>query len=702
MRRVGSIQGVIVISKPLALFVKHDGQSARASVTCEYKCANACFHEAPNTSAGAYFGDIVSSLNRRGLIKGGAAAVLAVGAGSALAACGDDDASANSVTPTYTPAGSAGTGTNFTAVAPNKEDALVIPDGYQQSVVIRWGDPLFADAPAFDFEKQTPAAQAKQFGYNNDFAALLPIEGQPNSYLLVVNHEYTTGPQMFRGYNKDAPTDEQIAITKAAHGLTVVEVKGESATGKLTPVFGKYNRRITADTEFTLTGPAAGTIFTKTAADPSGTKVLGTFANCAGGVTPWGTVLSGEENFHGYFANGDKISDPLDKPRAKRYGYPKGATTPNQWERTDKRFDLAQEPNEGNRFGYVIEVDPWDPTSTPVKHSAMGRLKHEGANIYVTKAGDVVSYTGDDERFDYMYKFVSSRKIQSGSGAASTRHNMTILDAGTLYVAKLSGDHPDKVDGSGTVPSDKGFTGKGQWIPLLETGTDGKGKSLVDGLSAAEVAVFTRLAADKVGATKMDRPEDFEANPYTGKVYVALTNNDNRGKDGTVAGPDEANPRKLNKNGQVLEIDDDHTGTEFTWSLLLVCGDPAAADTYFAGFDKTKVSPISCPDNLAFDAYGNLWISTDGNALKTNDGLFSVVLDGPDRGETKQFLTVPKGAETCGPIVTESRVIVCVQHPGEADDATPENPLSHWPDGGTAQPRPSVAVVWKNNGRIGV
>ncbi|MEU4339924.1 PhoX family phosphatase [Nocardia sp. NPDC023852] len=684
--------------QPLALFVQHDGKSSRAAVTCAYKCANACFHEVPNTSAGAYFGDIVGSLNRRGLIKGGAAAVLAVGAGSALAACGDDSEPAAAVS--TSPAGPPGTGTDFTAVAPNKEDAVVIPDGYEQSVVIRWGDPLFADAPAFDFDKQTAAAQAKQFGYNNDFAALLPIEGVANSYLLVVNHEYTTSPHMFRGYNRDAPTDEQIAITMAAHGLTVVEVKGESESGKLVPAFGKYNRRITATTEFELTGPAAGSDLVKTSADPTGTKVLGTFANCSGGLTPWGTVLSGEENFNAYFANGDKVTESAATARLKRYGVAAGKTV-NQWERADKRFDLAQEPNEANRFGYVIEVDPWDPTSTPIKHTAMGRLKHEGATIYVTKNGDVVSYTGDDEKFDYMYKFVSSRKIQPGTGAASMRHNLTILDAGTLYAAKLDGDHADKIDGTGSKPSDKGFTGTGQWIPLLETGADGKGTSLVEGMSAEEVAVFTRLAADKVGATKMDRPEDFEANPYTGKVYVALTNNDNRGAAGK-PGPDEANPRNLNKNGQVLEIEDNHTGTTFTWSLLLVCGDPVAADTYFAGYDKAEVSPISCPDNLAFDPYGNLWISTDGNALKSNDGLFSVVLDGPNRGETKQFLTVPRGAETCGPVVTESRVIVCVQHPGEADDASPENPLSHWPDGGAAQPRPSVAVVWKKNGgRVG-
>ncbi|MBF6384963.1 PhoX family protein [Nocardia farcinica] len=681
--------------KPLALFVAHDGRSSRSAVTCEYKCANACFHEAPNTSGGEYFGDIVSSLNRRGLLKGGAAAVLAVGAAGVLAACGDDEPAPAAS------AGDPGTGTDFTAVTPNTEDAVVIPEGYEQQVVIRWGDPIFPDAPAFDFENQTAAAQARQFGYNNDFAALLPVEGQANRYLLVVNHEYTTGPQMFRGYDKNAPTDEQIAITLAAHGLSVVEVEGESGSGRLKPVFGKYNRRITATTEFTLTGPAAGSDLVKTSADPTGTKVAGTFANCAGGVTPWGTVLSGEENFHGYFANGDKVTEPTAAARLKRYGFAEGATA-NHWERADKRFDLAQEPNEANRFGYVVEVDPWDPASTPVKHTALGRLKHEGATIHVTADGSVVSYTGDDERFDYMYKFVSSRKIQPGTGAASRRANMTILTAGTLYVAKLTGDHADKIDGSGALPSDKGFTGTGRWIPLLESDGDGKGRSLVEGMTAEEVAVFTRLAADKVGATKMDRPEDFEANPVTGKVYVALTNNDNRGKEGKAAA-DEANPRNLNKNGQVLEIDDDHTGTEFTWSLLLVCGDPKAADTYYAGFDKDKVSPISCPDNLAFDQYGNLWISTDGNALKSNDGLFSVVLEGAARGETKQFLTVPRGAETCGPIVTESRVLVCVQHPGEEDDATPDNPASHWPDGGSAQPRPSVVAVWRaGGGRIGV
>lgn len=686
--------------KPLPLFVGRDGHPRRAAVTCTYKCGNACSHEAPNTSANEYFGDVVrAALSRRGVLKGGAALVAAIGTGGLLAACADDE-------PAKTAAG--GTlvdgvpvGTNFTPVAPNSEDALIIPDGYEHNVVIRWGDPLFADAPQFDPAAQTPEAQAKQFGFNNDFAALLPIEGQPDSYLLVVNHEYTTEPQMLPGYSKDNPSEQHFRIALAAHGLSVVQVRGESQTGKLTPEFGRYNRRVTGSTEFTVTGPAAGSAYLKTSADPTGTKVLGTLNNCSGGVTPWGTVLSGEENINQYFANAGKVADEPTKARLKRYGFNQAASE-RKWELHDPRFDLEKEPNEANRFGWVVELDPWDPTAAPIKHTAMGRFKHEAATIHVAKDGTVVAYMGDDERFDYMYKFVSSRKVAPGGTAADRRKNTTILDAGTLYVAKFTGDHPDKIDGSGKAPSDKGFTGTGQWIPLLVTGEDGKATAKVDGFTAEEVAVFTRLAADKAGATKMDRPEDFEANPKSGKVYVALTYNEQRGTEGKAAA-DEANPRTGNKFGQVLEIDDDHAGTTFTWTVLMLCGDPKTADTYFAGFDKAKISPIAAPDNLAFDEHGNLWIATDASrANQANDGLFSVVLDGPNRGETKQFLTVPFGAETCGPTVTNKRITVCVQHPGERDDATFDKPASHWPDGGAGLPRPAVVSVWKKgNAAIG-
>ncbi|KUI31598.1 phosphatase [Mycobacterium sp. IS-1742] len=684
---------------PLNLPVSHDGKSKRQHITCRYKCGDACSKPVPNTSGNEYFGDIVKQVSRRSILQATGVTVLAVGAGSVLAACGSDEAPP-AASPSAQPL-EPRPGMRFTPVAPNSEDAVVIPDGYQQAVVISWGDPVLPGAPAFDLVRQSGAAQRGQFGFNNDFAALLPVDGQPDRFLLVTNFEYVTPQFMFPGYNPDSPTRDQFDVEIAAIGMGVVEV--ERTPQGFTPVMGRYNRRITADTPFTLTGPAAGTDFVKTAADPDGRTVAGTFANCAGGVTPWGTVLSGEENFHSYFgaAEGSPPPAPVDADRQDRYGV---ALEPSElkWETFDPRFDLAATPNEVNRFGYVVELNPWDPQSTPVKHSALGRFKHEGANIHVADDGTVVAYTGDDERFDYLYKFVSSRKMQPGREPAAMTHNMGILDEGTLYVAKLSSDIPaGEIDGSGALPKKGSFSGTGTWLPLLRSGPDGQAESLVDGVSAQEAAVFTRMAADKAGATKMDRPEDVEAHPTTGKVYVALTNNDERGAPGE-APVDAANPRNDNKSGQILEITDDHAGTGFTWDLLLVCGDPAAADTYYAGFDKTKVSPISCPDNLAFDSHGNLWISTDGNALDSNDGLFAVALDGENRGETRQFLTVPIGAETCGPVVTDDFVTVCVQHPGENDDNSIDDPVSRWPEGGNGTARPSVVAVWKADGQIGV
>jgi secreted PhoX family phosphatase len=690
---------------PLNLLVSHDGRSSRQHVTCRYKCGDACSKPVPNTSDNEYFGDIAKAVSRRSMLRASGIAVLAVGAGSALAACGRDEEPA--ATPTSSAPAEPPPGMKFSAIAPNSEDAVVIPEGYQQGVVISWGDPVLPNTPKFDPKAQTGAAQRGQFGFNNDFAGLLPIPadlaGQPNHFLLVTNFEYASPQFMFPGYDAKKPTREQFDIEIAAMGMGVVEV--ERTPQGLKPVMGPYNRRITVDTPFTLTGPAAGTDFVKTPADPTGRTVLGTMANCSGGVTPWGTVLSGEENIQTYFgaAEGAPKPNPVDADRLDRYGIP---LKPSEllWETFDPRFDITKSLNETNRFGYVVELNPWDANSTPVKHSALGRFRHEAANVYVTSDGTVVAYSGDDERFDYMYKFVSSKKIQPGweKDPAAMANNMTILDEGTLYVAKLSSDIPaGEIDGSGKLPAEGSFSGSGTWLPLLRSGPGGQAESLVPGVTAQEAAVFTRFAADKAGATKMDRPEDFEANPKTGKVYVALTNNDERGAAGE-APPDAANPRNDNKSGQILEITDNHAGTDFTWDLLLVCGDPAAADTYFAGFDKTQVSPISCPDNLAFDGHGNLWISTDGNALDSNDGLFAVALEGPNRGETKQFLTVPLGAETCGPIVTDDLVTVCVQHPGENDENSIDDPLSSWPEGGNGTARPSVVAVWKTDGNIGV
>ncbi|GAC56199.1 putative phosphatase [Gordonia hirsuta DSM 44140 = NBRC 16056] len=667
------------------------GRSSRARMTCKYKCGEACWHRPGNTSDNAYFREIArTALSRRAVLKGSLAAAAGAGAGAVLTGCGDPGPASTPTDPGLPP------GMRFGAVAPNTEDALIVPDGYRQQVVIRWGDPVLPGAPEFDFENQTPQAQAQQFGFNNDFAGLIPVDGAPDRFYLVCNQEYTTEAMMFRDYREKKPTERQARVAMAAHGITVLEVQAGTGDGSLTPVIGRRNRRLTAASPFRMTGPAAGSDLVRTSADPDGRILLGTIANCSGGITPWGTMLSGEENFHNYFMNARAVAGSPAAERLARYGFGDDADY-HRWGLYESRFDLAREPNEANRFGYIVEVDPHDPESVPLKHSALGRLKHESANIYVVPdgvdAGTVVAYTGDDERFEYIYKFVSSRKMRDGLSPQARRHNQRILAEGTLYVASFASAEPPTVTGA---------TGSGRWHKLLTVDADGSATSHIAGMTPAEVAVFTRLAADRAGATKMDRPEDIEANPFTGKVYCALTNNDARGIDGN-PGTDGVNPRTENKNGQILEITDAHAGTDFRWDLLLVCGDPAAADTYYGGYDKTRVSPISCPDNVAFDPHGNLWISTDGNALGSNDGLFAVALDGPRRGQTRQFLTVPRGAETCGPIITDRRVVVCVQHPGESDDATVDRPLSHWPDGGRSQPRPAVVAVWRNdNGPVGM
>ncbi|MFD9276625.1 PhoX family protein [Streptomyces mirabilis] len=672
----------------------------RSALTCRFRCGDACFHEVPNTSDNAYVGDVIAgAIGRRSMMRAAAVVTVATATGAAVVGTGAQDARAaeavegGAAARTGHTVDKAARGLRFSPVAPNTADAVTVPGGYGQNVVIRWGEPILRGAPAFDPEHQTAKAQAGQFGYNNDFLALLPLPGERGRQLLVANHEYTDEVLMFRGYDPANPTREQVEVAWAAHGLSAVVVEEDRRTGRLTAVTRHaLNRRVTATTEFRLTGPAAGSDLLKTSADPTGRKVLGTLNNCSGGTTPWGTTLHGEENFNQYFANASRDTD-------KRYGLGTGATE-RKWERFDKRFDVAQEPNESHRFGYVVEFDPYDPSSTPRKHTALGRFKHEAATVRLTDDGRPVVYTGDDERFDYFYKFVGSKRMRHGSSRSVREHNLSLLDEGTLYVARLTGDSPaTEIDGSGKLPADGEFDGSGEWIPLV-TATAHGAVSHVDGMTVEEVLVFTRLAGDKVGATKMDRPEDIQPSPHTGKVYVVLTNNTNRGKAGS-AGADEANPRNANKHGHILELTERRgraEATTFGWSLFLVAGDPADPATYFAGFPKDRVSPISCPDNVAFDPHGNLWISTDGNQLGSHDGLLGVATKGERRGELKQFLTVPTGAETCGPIIQDRRVLVAVQHPGEIDGASVEKPASSWPDGPGKIVRPAVVSVWRTDG----
>ena len=683
-----------------------DHKPGRSAMTCLYRCGNACAHPAPNESGNEYFGDVVAGavaarLSRRGLLRLSALGAGAVVVGGGVSGLVSEAAAA--AAPGSAPAAGAAPGAlTFTPVAPNTADAVTIPSGYRSSVVIRWGEPVVPGAPAFDVRKQTAAAQAQQFGYNNDYVAVIPLDRRGERALLVVNHEYTNEELMFPGVKSVADTTaEHKKIAMAAHGLSVVELERVGDTGQYRPVKkGKrYNRRLTASSKFLLTGPAAGSDLLKTKADPTGTVVLGTLNNCAGGLTPWGTTLHGEENFNQYFVGGNG-APAAEQAALKRYGIDITAAVPSgnrRWDLVDERFDLSKHPHEANRFGWMVELDPFDKNSVPRKRTALGRFKHEGGGPTISDDGRAVVYMGDDERFDYIYKFVSDKKVRHGD----TKHNLTLLDSGTLYVAKFSGDSPAaEIDGTGKLPADGAFDGTGTWIPLVRGN-----ESLVEGFSVDQVLVHTRLAADKVGATKMDRPEDIERNPVDGKIYVALTNNSNRGATGAAAA-DEANPRNSNKHGHILAIAEkgnDAAAESFTWTLPIVCGDPKDASTYFSGYDKTKVSPISCPDNVAFDKAGNLWISTDGNALGSNDGLFATPVSGPEAGHVKQFLTVPKGAETCGPFITpdQKSVFVAVQHPGELEGASLDTPKSVWPDGGYA--RPAVVVTWRPKGdpRIG-
>ncbi len=664
----------------------------RNAATCQFKCGNACAKDVCNTTDNGYFRDIAdAALSRRSLLGLGAVASAALVVGTELL-----QAPSAHALPVAAP-GSGGK-LRFDAIAPvpRSSDTLSVPEGYDWSPVIRWGDPLFKNAPSFKITKQSAKAQAGQFGYNNDYLNVIVDKYSGRTGVLVANHEYTNEDLMFDPEWFAANKAEGVRIAMAAHGFSVVEVKRSRTSERWEYIRGgERNRRITATTVFRADGPAAGSELLKTAADPTGRKMLGTLNNCSGGTTPWGTVLSGEENFNQYFRGTGSATDA-------RYGIA-DAPTERGWEDIDPRFSAHHRgfENEANRFGWVIEIDPQNPDSTPVKHTALGRFKHEGANIRIAADGRAVAYSGDDERFDYVYKFVSKAKYKRGD----RRHNMQLLSEGDLYVARFSGDSPaGQVDGSGALPDDGEFDGTGTWLPLV---LDGRSK--VPGMSVEEVLVYTRLAADKAGATKMDRPEDVEPSPVSGKLYIALTNNTQRGTTGKAA-DDEANPRTRNRDGHVIELTErrnDAAATEFSWNILLVAGDPSKdATTYFAGYPKEKVSPIACPDNLAFDSKGNLWISTDGQpgTIGYCDALHKVTLAGNERGKVEQFLAVPAGAETCGPVIhdKDGSVFVAVQHPGEG--GTFDEPISFFPDyvkspgkvkrGEVYGPRPSVVQVF--------
>ena len=645
-----------------------------------------------NASANPTLGDVLAArLGRRDVMRGTLASAMLAAAVPGL--FGSAPATAQTA-----PSSPASPGFRFKEVSAGVDGTHHVAEGYDADVLIRWGDPVLPGAPGFEPAKATGMTQATQFGYNNDFLGYFPLDGSRRG-LLVANHEYTSTELMFPGFKTvgEARGGSAQHITRtvaetemAAHGGSVVEIARDGAGKWAVVAQSRYNRRITADTPMQITGPAAGDARMKTSADPTGRQVLGMINNCAGGVTPWGTWLTCEENFNNYFLG----PAPANHPEAanwRRVGIPGRRYG---WGHHVDRFMLAKEPNEPNRFGWIVEIDPFDPQAMPKKRTALGRFKHEGAAGIINPAGgQYVVYSGDDQINDYVYRFVTRARVDTANPVA----NRDILDEGELSVARFNAD--------GTMA----------WMPLVF----GQGPlTAANGFqSQADVLIDTRRAADLLGATKLDRPEDVEASPTTGKVYVVLTKNATR-KPGDV---DAVNPRADNRHGHIVELippAGDQAAAVFRWTILVQCGDPREAShgaTFHPG--TSRDGWFSNPDNVAFDALGRLWVSTDGNADDFNgrsDGIWALDAEGSERGVSRHFFRAPAGAEVCGPCFTPDMetLFIAVQHPGEdgkewrawGKDSTFDDPSTRWPDFKPGMPpRPSVlAITRRGGGKIGV
>jgi secreted PhoX family phosphatase len=568
----------------------------------------------------------------------------------------------------------------FKSVPVSTADAVVVPEGYSAQVIAAWGEPvgLSGDLPAFKFDATNTAAQQEaQMGMHHDGIHYFAQEGSTRG-LLVMNHEYVDDGLLHADGMKTW-TSEKVRKAQAAHGVSVIEVEFKDGQWQMVRP-SPWARRITANTPMTFGGPAAGHAMLKTAADPSGRRVLGTLNNCASGITPWGTYLTAEENFIFYFKGPDNPS-----PHEARWGLRKGDPVGYRWHEFDARFDAGKHPNEPNRFGWMVEIDPFNPSMTPVKRTAMGRASHEGATVAVTKDGRAVVYSGEDARFEYIYKFVSRDRIKPGGYGP----NAELLDHGTLYVARFDAD------------------GSGRWLAL----THGQGPlTAANGFAdQGEVLIKTRQASDLLGATKMDRPEwiDYDKN---GWVYCTLTNNSNRGADRQPA-VDAANPRANNTMGHIIRWKDegDFDGISFRWNHFVLAGDPTNERPEARG--NVKGDAFACPDGLWVDARGVLWIQTDMSTSAMGKGDLArlgnncMLAADPATAEVRRFLTGPAGCEITGATGTPDgrTMFVNIQHPGESpsERSDPEQPrrVSNWPDKlPTGRPRSATVVIRKNDG----
>ncbi|MFP5218630.1 MAG: PhoX family protein [Actinomycetes bacterium] len=643
-----------------------------------------------NPSAAPCFRDVVEArLSRRSVLQGGmltAAAFLT----TRLA----DTPAAHAARPAGRgrPAAAAGGTLGFTGIGLSKADDVLVPAGYTAVPFIPWGTPIqpgtvsFRPGTApFVTDGNTPEEQARQVGMHHDGMHYFPLPSTTGPRgLLVVNHEYTdedvlhTGSKQppvtdpanpgrtisWQASNKGAWTKDMVRKSQAAHGVSVLEVR-QKAHGDWEVATSARNRRITATTPMTFSGPAADSPLLDTGAPADGTNPVGTMNNCGHGVTPWGSYLACEENFNGYFRVDDAASfTPEQQSLLTRYGV---GGDRYYWAEHDPRYLVTpQQPNEPNRFGWIVEIDPSDPTSTPVKRTALGRVKHEGAFVHEAKTGHAVVYMGDDQAGDYAYKYVSARPWRT-----MVKQGVSPLDEGTLYVARFHDD------------------GTGEWLPLVH---GRNGLTPANGFAdQGDVLVKTRLAADVLGATPMDRPEWTTVDPTTGMVYLTLTNHSRRAETN---GP---NPRTENIWGQIVRWAEDgnHTTRSFRWDLLLLAGPGDGVD----GSTISAEDAFGSPDGLWADPDGRVWIQTDGrqpdgshNQMLAADPTSlkpGAVADTPD---IRRFLTGPVGCEVTGVITTPDQrtMFINIQHPT----------TGAWPDGPGGTPRSSSVLITKNDGGV--
>ncbi|HWP19307.1 MAG TPA: PhoX family phosphatase [Burkholderiaceae bacterium] len=655
-----------------------------------------------NLSKNPHLNDIVEAVrSRRGFLKAGLAMGAVTFLGGSLAGCGGGDGDDR---------GNPGGGDNgggqppvmlgFAAVAASTGDEIVVPQGYKHAVFCRWGDPLFTrSAPWKPDATNTADAQALQIGDNHDGMHFFPLtEGNSTEGLLVMNHEYLNDEYFYPANVTPGGSGwslEQVRKGQHAHGVSVVHVKLENGEWKVV-LDSRYNRRIHANTGMQITGPARGHALMRTSRDPAGEVVLGTLNNCGNGYTLWGTYLTCEENFNGYFGNVGRVARNANETR---YGLPAGNSS-YRWEDLDSRFDYSAERNEPNRFGWIVEIDPFDPGSLPKKRTALGRFKHENCAMTLSADNKVVVYMGDDQADDYVYKFVSSGTYTPGNNAA----NRDLLDSGTLYVARFN---------AGVATGD--MMGTGEWVALkLDTPRTGGGTLGDLFADMGELLVNTRLAADAVGATKMDRPEWVTVHPKTKEVYITMTNNSGR------TTTDDVNPRANNPYGQIVrwrEAGGDPAATSFEWDLFVLAGNPADPRSgLYAGSDNVTADNLfNSPDGLAFDADGRLWIQTDGNFSNTGNfagmGNNQMLVADPQTKEIRRFLVGPSGCEVTGITWTPDQkyVFVNIQHPGEygshprrpaVDAKTDPLAFCQWPEAAGGRPRSATVVIWKEDGGV--